>query len=286
MTFGDFEKFLRETLGTRITEGEKKAIYHMVIEYFTGIPRTGQRKMIAENLPEDICTQLKESAEKLRYGMPVQYVLGEAWFLNRKFAVGPAVLIPRPETEELVLWLVEKVKECNWEAPFIIDIGTGSGCIAVSVAIMLSESKVTAIDISKEALLMAVENAKRLEANLTFKQLNFLDEQQRATLGTFDMIVSNPPYIPTSESVMMESHVTAWEPSVALFTPNHHPQIFYEQIIDFSREHLSPDGFIFLEGHQDYLPETEKLFTNAGFETEIKKDIHGNLRMLMARFKS
>lgn len=286
MTFGDFERILHKALANHHAASEKKAIYQLVVEHFTGIPYSKQRILMAQHVPADMQGQFLQTAEKLSEGMPVQYALGEAWFMERTFLVSPAVLIPRPETEELVHWVVDTAKEDKFFNPEIIDIGTGSGCIAISIAKLLPAAKVTAIDISNDALLMAKENAKKLEAAIAFKHLNFLEPQAQASLGMFDYIVSNPPYIPALEMEKMESHVTEWEPAVALFTPNQNPQLFYEQIILFSKKHLKPAGIIFMEGHQDYLPDTEKLFRKSGYKTKLKKDIHGNLRMLMARLRT
>jgi release factor glutamine methyltransferase len=285
MTFGEIEKVLIQFLPSYYSEGESKAILHLIVEHFTGVQRSRQRKLWQENIPADTELKILDAIVKLGTGMPVQYVLGEAWFLGQKFTVDNSVLIPRPETEELVFWAVEAIQQTGIANPSLIDIGTGSGCIAVSIAKMLPNAKVTAIDISEDALNITMTNAKQLGAAINCIPIDFLDEKEWSALGHYDLIVSNPPYIPMLERDNMEAHVADWEPSVALFTPDNDPQIFYKKIIQFSKSNGNIGAQIFLEGHQDYLSETKQIFEEAGFLTELKKDINNNKRMLKAIHK-
>jgi release factor glutamine methyltransferase len=164
MTFGEIEKKLIQYLPTYHSDGEAKAIFHLIVEHYTGVPRSGQRKLQQEKIPANTEAEIFEALQKLGTGMPVQYVLEEAWFLGQKFKVDASVLIPRPETEELALWVIETMQQTGIANPSVIDIGTGSGCIAISIAKMLPNAKVTAIDISEDALFVAMTNAKQLGA--------------------------------------------------------------------------------------------------------------------------
>ncbi len=212
---------------------------------------------------------------------PVQYVLGEAWFYNMKFSVNEQVLIPRPETEELVeLMLTDKRKKTA--APSIIDIGTGSGCISIALKKHLPGSKITAVDISKGALEVASENAIHHQTAVDFKQLNFLDEKQWADLPSFDIIVSNPPYIPINEKEKLEKNVADNEPHAALFVPANEPLLFYKKIHQFSKHHLNEGGRIYMETHEDYAGDVADFFGKHHQKVVLKKDMYEKHRIVIA----
>lgn len=213
---------------------------------------------------------------------PVQYVLGEAWFYNMKLKVNEHVLIPRPETEELVELVLTHVTTNQIAEPTILDIGTGSGCIAIALKKNIPIAIVTAIDISGEALLMAKENAINQGTTIQFFQTDFLSEVQWTGLSKYDIIISNPPYIPISEKVKLDINVTAFEPHQALFVPDKSPLLFYEKIVEFGKTHLKPAGKIFMETHEDYAQKTADLFSSFYNEVTIKKDIFGKERMVVA----
>ena len=224
--------------------------------------------------------KVAEAFEKLLQHYPVQYLVGEAWFYKRKFMVSPAVLIPRPETEELVELIINKLN--NTPNLHLLDVGTGSGCLAISLLKELNEATVTAIDISEDALVIAEENATALQATIDFKIINFLEESNWKNLAAFDILVSNPPYIPQEEEKMLDKEVAAFEPHLALFVADKSPLIFYEKMIAFAETHLNKGGYIFMEMHQDYAIAVKKLFIENGYMAEAINDISGNARMLQA----
>jgi release factor glutamine methyltransferase len=212
---------------------------------------------------------------------PVQYVLGQAWFYNLIFKVNKNVLIPRPETEELVALILEDCRKKITD-PAVIDIGTGSGCIPVAIKKNLPAAKVTAVDISKGALQIAEVNAAQHGTAITFKRLDFLDETNWLLLPVFDVIVSNPPYIPEKEKEKLDKHVVDNEPANALFVPDDDPLLFYKKILAFAKDHLQYNGRIYMETHQDHAQKTAALFSTAYQYVEVKKDINGNDRMVTA----
>jgi release factor glutamine methyltransferase len=243
-----------------------------------------KRSDILKNPEKEISTVanslIQNALKDLLQHKPVQYVLGEAWFYSMKLKVNEHVLIPRPETEELVEQLI-KDRKSKLTDPAILDIGTGSGCIPIAIKKHLPASKVTSVDISKEALALAKENDALYNTHISFLQLDFLDETNWPQLGIFDVIISNPPYIPINEKEKLEKHVTDFEPHLALFVPDKSHLIFYEKIAAFGREHLLPNGKIYLETHEDHAKETAALFHNNYQTVMIKKDIYGKERMII-----
>ncbi|HSK13505.1 MAG TPA: peptide chain release factor N(5)-glutamine methyltransferase [Phnomibacter sp.] len=268
-------------------KGEAMAIADLVWEKISGREKARQRQLQYLEITPAQQLELDLLAEKLATGQPVQYVLGEAWFLGRPYEVNGSVLIPRPETEELVMWAVEiaAFKKKQGMPYNILDIGTGSGCIAISLVHLIPGATITALDISDDALTMARRNAEKHHAPIRTKRMDILDPSNWGTLGNFDIIISNPPYIPLSEKVSIARHVTEWEPSVALFTPENDAQIFYRNIASFGKTHLSNDGVILVEGHQQHLSGTAEVFTSAGYEVHLRTDLNNNMRMLKAQFK-
>lgn len=217
---------------------------------------------------------------------PVQYVLNEAWFYKMRFYINEHVLIPRPETEELVSWIVEEDKIDESRSINILDIGTGSGCIAVSLKKNIPRAAVTAIDISEKALEVANKNARELNTPIHFLQIDFLNDQSSDRLHRYDVIVSNPPYIPINEKEKLARNVAAFEPPVALFVNNDTPFLFYEVIAAFSKKHLNENGKIYAEVHEDYATEVSKIFSEKNFIPEIRKDMYGKNRMIKATRKN
>jgi len=245
--------------------------------------------------PQTLDTYKKYTRELLSH-RPVQYVLNESWFAGRKFEVNENVLIPRPETEELVEWAIRTTLSSPPpqstppqspgppRPPLILDVGTGSGCIAITLALQLPNAQVHGVDISTGALAVASHNAKNLQAPVRFHQLDFLDPQQWPHLPQFTCIVSNPPYIPDSDKTTMAPHVLKSEPHLALFVPDNDPLLFYDALARFSKQHLSPGGFLFAEIHEALGPAAVQLFRKAGFqEVILRKDMQGNDRMIKAR---
>jgi release factor glutamine methyltransferase len=216
--------------------------------------------------------------KRLLQGEPIQYVLGYTWFLDLRMATTPAALIPRPETEELVRLTVERNKAA---APRILDIGTGTGCIAIALQKLLPEATITAIDVSPEALDLATNNAKTHEAPIAFKQLDFLHETPE---GVFDLVVSNPPYIPLSEATTMEQRVTEHEPHIALFTEDTDALIFYRRMMELTPTFLSDNGIVLCEIHESMADALMLLAQSFNLSSpEIHIDMQGKNRMMTWR---
>ncbi len=246
---------------------------------------TGQRKIeriIYKDLPvtEEQNERLQHITKRLLAHTPVQYALNESWFYGMKFFVDEQVLIPRPETEELVDWVVEDLKSQKSKVK-ILDVGTGSGCIPVSIKKQIAIAEISAVDVSAGAINVAKKNAENLGANIQFNSLDFLHEAARNTLGMFDIIVSNPPYIKRSEAEVMKQHVVAHEPHLALFVPDDDALIFYEAIAVFGKDHLSRSGKIYVEINETLGQEVAKLFQRHGYQNiVVKKDLQGKERMV------
>jgi release factor glutamine methyltransferase len=220
-------------------------------------------------------SQLVSAAiERLKRQEPIQYILGEAPFLGRNFQVSPAVLIPRPETEALVQYIVDQNPQTGAR---VLDIGTGSGCIAITLQQELSQTTVYALDVDPEALHVAKTNAQRLGAAVHFIQADILHEPLPAQY--WDIIVSNPPYVCIAEQKGMQHRVLAYEPARALFVPDEHPLIFYEKIVDLASQHLAPAGKLYLEINEAFGAAAADLLIRAGFEAVcIRQDLHGKDR--------
>jgi release factor glutamine methyltransferase len=274
MTIRDAVTTLAGQLHKLYDEGEALNIANMVLERVTGCTRS---EMIVEKnktLGAAQQEQLRKYAGELLTHKPVQYVLGEAWFMNMRFRVTEDVLIPRPETEELVDLVIKNVaKESR-----ILDVGTGSGCIAVALKKYLPRSEVYAVDISEKALTVAMENASANNVEKQFSQVNILDEAQWGMLPAFDVIVSNPPYIPVTEKSSMAGNVVNFEPHTALFVPDSDPLIFYKTIGRFA-ESKSHRCKLFFEIHESMGNELRAHFND--YHMEIKKDLQGKERMMM-----
>ena len=261
--------------------GEATTITNWAFEKIANIKRSDIIKDPAQPLNPSTLKLLNDALAQLLEHKPIQYVLGEAWFYNMQFKVNEQVLIPRPETEELVEMVLEACKNKLTDI-FILDIGTGSGCIPVIVKKHLPASKIMALDISSEALKVAKENALHYHTDIEFKVFDFLNEKKWDELPVFDIIVSNPPYIPLNEKAGLDKHVANNEPHTALFVPDNEPLLFYNKIADFSRQHLADGGCIFMEAHENHDKEVEAVFSKQYENVIVKKDINGKNRIVMA----
>lgn len=234
-----------------------------------------------ETLDESLMQEVRRDVERLAEGCPVQYVLGETEFYGLSFTVSPAVLIPRPETEELVQMVVQRYAG---SAPRIWDVGTGSGCIAVSLAKSLKEAKVFATDISSEALTVARGNAERNGVGVTFACHDMFDiENLPFAEEKFDVLVSNPPYIPASDRAAMHRNVVDYEPAQALFVPDEDKLWCYKALASLARRVLAPGGTLWVETYHDYHEEMIDLFARHGFsEIRSLQDLNGRPRFLTA----
>lgn len=221
---------------------------------------------------------LQKDIQKLGSHIPIQYVLGYADFLGYRFSVTPDVLIPREETAEMVAFIA---KADVGSKPKVLDLGSGSGCIAIALAKRLPGSQVTGIDISLSALAVAKENAKKMEVKVRWRQGDMLHLNLEREI--FDIIVSNPPYVPRREAKSLSLHVLK-EPAQALFVPDDNPLLFYEAIARIAKKHLAQKGGLYTEVHAPYASSVAKLYESTGFAVAIEKDLHGKLRWVKAGF--
>lgn len=226
--------------------------------------------------------ELNKIQERLLQNEPIQYILGVADFYGLKFKVDRNVLIPRQETEELVFWILETIqKEIKNTAISILDIGTGSGCIPITLKKKMPQLNTSGIDISSNALRIAKLNAAFHKTMIEWVECDVLDKNQRQLLQFYDIIVSNPPYIPEQERTIMSDNVTKFEPELALFVSDDNPLLFYEIIADFAKEHLNPQGYLFFECNEFNALLVKKLLKNQGFKNVIlQNDMNGKPRML------
>ena len=222
--------------------------------------------------------------KRLLEGEPFQYVIGETYFYNIMLQTTPQALIPRPETEELVEWVLMELPEKFYR---ILDIGTGTGCIPLAIKKERPNNEVFGIDISESAIELAQNNAQLLKLDVSFVKYDILANDVDSEIQTtWDVIISNPPYIPDLEKEGMASHVIEYEPENALFVPDKTPLLFYERIAIFAKEHLSQSGMLFFEIHEDFGSEIIRLLKGYGFETELKKDLQNKDRMIKATLRS
>jgi release factor glutamine methyltransferase len=283
MTLNEARTVLTKELKNVYENGELRNIIELVIELITNMPRAEQVKNKVAYLT---CTQLENLdaiTERLKKNEPVQYVLGEAWFAGMKFKVNKNVLIPRPETEELVDWIVKEAVSNELRAASILDVGTGSGCIPITLKKKLPQATISAIDVCSEALFSATENAIELNAEVDFLLLDFLDEEQWKELHQYNIILSNPPYVKQSEINSMHERVKEFEPHLALFVPDGDALLFYKKLAVFSNRHLKPGGSLFVEINESLGEQVVNLFRSAGFANiELRKDMQGKDRMIKA----
>lgn len=265
-------------LSSLYDEREVRNILLMVLEDLFGFIRTDLLTQQVK-LDGDIQEELKLILSKLKLGEPVQQVIGFTFFDGLKIYVSTDVLTPRPETEELVFWIHESI---STETPLIVDLCTGSGCIALALKNRFPSGKVTGVDVSEVALAVAQKNANELNLSVEWIQSDLLKEVLH--LQEVDVLVSNPPYIPWSEKRKMHQNVTSYEPDLALFVPNDDPLLFYRTIGDIAMKSLKAGGLLFFELHENFAVETQQLMLELGFEyVELKLDLQGKKRMLKAQ---
>jgi release factor glutamine methyltransferase len=272
---------------------EAANIADMVIEHITGFRKID--RLIDKQVPvtKKQIQLLNDYTFQLLQHKPVQYVLQEAWFGGVKFCVDETVLIPRPETEELVEWIIKDVSgsqfpvsgsfTARYTSPAILDIGTGSGCLAVTLKKNLPLAEVHALDISEGALNIAKQNAAAQQTEINFHLLNILDENKWSKLAAFDIVVSNPPYVTQSEALAMHKNVLQHEPHIALFVPDEDALLFYRTIATFGLQHLNAHGKLFFEINETLGKEVHDLLSQYGYKNiELKKDLQGKDRIVKA----
>lgn len=282
MTFGNFHEIFITELQRLYPADEARTITRWVFESLTGITPSQMVLKKEAQVPEAQAEKLTQALAELKTHRPVQYVLNEAWFYGLKFHVNPSVLIPRPETEELVAWMISDVKNMHQPHLRILDIGTGSGCIAISLKKNLPQSQVTAIDISEAALETAGQNAAEQKADVQFRFIDMLNEVQREALDVYDIIVSNPPYIPLSDKASMHPNVLLHEPHLALFVANNDPLVFYREIALWAKGHLAAGGKLYFEIHEALGADVLQLLQSEGYTAQLRRDAQGKDRMIKA----
>lgn len=287
MTFRETEKIYTDNLSLVYDKREAASLAWLSISHVCKIERAEYLNLKDTEVPTDKNESLLKILEELKTGKPLQYVIGETEFYGLTFKVNPSVLIPRPETEELVEWILSDLRKpkTSIEGLKIIDIGTGSGCIPISLKKNLPEAQLFALDISQEALDVSTQNADLNQTMVNFIQddiLNLLNKQLIAE--KFGIIVSNPPYVTDAEKEQMLPNVLQHEPHLALFVPDNDPLIFYKAIADFAIKHLDTNGSLYLEINENLGEETVQLLKQMGFKNiELRQDLIGKDRMIRSK---
>lgn len=282
MSLHALKQTLKQELASEYESIELNSLLAILFEHFTGWNQIQQVLNKEAELDLHQESAILEAVEFLKKGKPIQYITGKAWFMGNEFLVNENVLIPRPETEELVDWIIEyaTIKEKSLQ---ILDIGTGSGCIPISLKLALPNCLITGLDISDTALNVATQNAKTLNTEISWLQEDILNAAYLP--NNYDIIVSNPPYIPFKENVNMQVQVKNFEPNIALFVTNEDPLIFYRVIARLGKQYLSPNGQLFFELHYDQGKALLALFDEMGYHAELRQDMFGKDRMLRASLK-
>ena len=294
MKLWEAEHYVKEQLQTVYEEQEASNITGLVLEQVTGLSKTETVWKREQEISEEAKQQLDLDIERLKKHEPIQYVMNKTWFYGMELYVDKNVLIPRPETEELVKWIVDDARETGKNvfvrSPVeadettllkILDVGTGSGCIALALKKAMPKAEVWGCDLSEEALNVARRNGSSLDIRVDFQGVDFLDEEQQKFLPTVDIIVSNPPYVPLKDKDQMHSNVVDHEPHTALFVTDNEPLVFYRALAEFGKRRLYEEGSIYMEIHEDLGAEVVRLFEEAGYqEVELRKDMQGKDRMV------
>ncbi|WP_028891981.1 peptide chain release factor N(5)-glutamine methyltransferase [Tenacibaculum sp. 47A_GOM-205m] len=285
MQLKDYRIHFTKELESIYPKREIDTFFFLLIEEYLELQRIDLTLQPALEIPSEKYGLLNTALARLKKEEPIQYILGKTEFYGYPFKVNENTLIPRPETEELVEWILNEVKELdlenNKQKLSILDIGTGTGCIPISLKKELPNAKVSAIDVSEEALKIANENALLNEAEITFIHQDILKTESLPK--QYDVIVSNPPYVRELEKIEIKNNVLENEPHLALFVDNDNPLIFYKKIADLAIKSLTKNGVLFFEINQYLGSETIEMLKRKGFtKVELRKDLFGNNRMIKA----
>lgn len=282
MTLLDFKKYFTEEVSENYTTSESAELYSVFVEKISGFDKFQQRQFSTNTFLESQLEYLNSVIVQLKTGKPFQQILGETEFYGLKFFVDENVLIPRPETEELVDLAIKRIQDasCKTQNLKILDIGTGCGIIPIVLKKHFPNAEVSAVDFSEKALEMAQKNADFHKVDINFKFQDYLNSD---LTGKYDIILSNPPYIGMEEEIEIADSVKEFEPKMALFSPTLNALIFYEKIAKDCENHLSENGMVFLEINQKLGKETSDLFVDVVSEVELKKDLSGNDRFIFGR---
>lgn len=279
MKIKDYRTQFIQTLTTIYDAAEAESFFYLILEDRLGMKRIDLALEHDREFSGPEIESWNEVLEKLKQYIPIQYIIGKAHFFGLEFEVNPNVLIPRPETEELVQWILSANENKTLK---ILDIGTGSGCIAISLAKNLPNAEISAIDVSKEALDTAKRNAETNGVKVRFIQKDILETDDLEK--QFDIIVSNPPYVRNLEKEEIKKNVLDHEPHLALFVDDHDALLFYRKIADLALKHLNENGQLYFEINQYLGKEMMDLLEQKGFQQmELRDDIFGNSRMVFGR---
>jgi len=274
---------IRKELAGSFSKREIESLIFLIFEKQKGYSRTQFLLAGEEKLSKDELVIIEKIVTRLKNHEPIQYILGETEFYGLPFYSVPGVLIPRPETEELVQWIIQENK---LSAPKILDIGTGTGCIAVSLRKNIPKATVMAFDISSVCIETTRRNAELNAVEVSVFEYDVLSHTPEMVFPQLDIIVSNPPYVRESEKLHMQKNVLDFEPGLALFVPDEDPLLFYEHIANFALSHLSNGGTLYLEINEVFGEECQIMLQNKGLtEVILKKDINGKDRMIRSIFK-
>lgn len=282
MSLQALKQDFKQALASQYESIELNSLLSILFEHVTGWNQLQQVLHKDDKIDAEKRTLLLNAVEDLKAGKPIQYITGKAWFMGGEYKVDGNVLIPRPETEELVDWIIEYA-EIIGKPLQILDIGTGSGCIPIALKLALPNCMLAGLDISEGALHIAKQNATLLNADISWMQEDILSTTYLP--NKFDIIVSNPPYIPFKENVNMQVQVKNFEPNIALFVTDQDPLIFYRTIARLGKQYLNPNGQLFFEMHYDQGKALLALFDEMGYTAELRQDMFGKDRMLRASLK-
>ncbi|WP_218598636.1 peptide chain release factor N(5)-glutamine methyltransferase [Polaribacter sp. NJDZ03] len=287
MTLQNFRIFFNSELSTMYPKTEIDSFFFLLIQAKLNLQRIDTVLKPDFLIDESILSELKSIVKRLQKEEPIQYILGETEFYSLPFLVDENTLIPRPETEELLEWVINEVLEIrskNQDKNLnILDIGTGTGCIPISLAKNLNNVSISAIDVSSEALKKAKQNAVLNKVDITFLEIDILKTKELPK--KYDFIISNPPYVRELEKVEINNNVLQNEPHLALFVDDENPLIFYKKIADLAKQDLTKNGLLFFEINQYLGKETVEMLQQKGFKNiELKKDFSGNDRMIKAAY--
>ena len=282
MTLSEFRSALKDTLQDFYSNSELDQLAKSLLMSRMKLDSTAYLLASEAEVSDEVLEQLRSDIQRLSMHEPLQYVLGNTSFYGLEIQCNPAALIPRPETEELVDWVLSEVQLPSCA---LIDLGTGTGCIPLAIKAKRPSWQVSAIDVSEEALALARTNALSLVLDVHFEAADLLkDFSDLAIKDKFNVVISNPPYIPNADAMSMLPNVLNHEPNLALFVPDSDPLLFYRRIVAFSEQYLEKEGYVFVEIHEDLSEETIQLFHQAGFANiELRKDLQGKPRMIKAQ---
>jgi release factor glutamine methyltransferase len=297
MKMADAERYISGRLQEVYEESEAKNIADLLIEHITSLSKNERLSRNEYEITPEQELAFRDDLQRLLKHEPIQYLMNKSWFYGLELFVDPSVLIPRPETEELVEWVINDIKASGLDVFTrdmagadktnllkILDVGTGSGCIALALKKAMPKAEIWGCDMSEEALNVARRNGSALDIRVDFQGLNFLDPEQQRQLPTVNILVSNPPYIPIKDKQLMDRNVVEHEPHLALFVPNDDPLVFYRALAKFGMHRLYENGSIYMEIHEDLGSQVTDLFKEEGyFSVEVKKDMQGKNRMVKVK---